>query len=322
MSCIRGLGVLLALLSSVVATAASAQLSEVTGFGSNPGGLKMFKYVPPGLPQGAGLVVMMHGCAQTPQDVDVESGWIQLADTYRFAMVFPQTTFTDPAGSIPCFRSYDANHNRRGVGEALSIKQMTDWMRRNHGVARDRIYAAGFSSGAIHTGVMMASYPDVFAAGAIISAHPYGCAASYNEYVLCNVLGEVKTAQEWGDLVRSAYPGYRGSYPRVSIWHGTSDLVIREYNSGELIKQWTNVNGMDQTADEYSVLNGYPHAVYRNAAGEPRVEHYRLTFHGHAIPVNTLGLYQPVCGSTGGLATQSSSICATYYIAKWFGLVR
>ena len=320
MSTWKKLKCLAVLAFGLVAGAAQAQLSEVTGFGSNPGGLKMFHYVPAGLPRGAGLVVMMHGCAQGPQDVDVETGWIQMADTYKFALVFPQTTFVDPAGSIPCFRSYDANHNRRGVGEALSVKQMTDWMLSRYPLARNRVFAAGFSSGAIETGVMMASYPDVFAAGAILSGHPYGCASTYDEFVSCNILGKTLTAQQWGNLVRAAYPGYRGSYPRVSIWHGPSDLVIRYSSANELIKQWTNVHGIDQTIDQADLVNLYPHYVYKTSGGASRVEFYSITDVGHAVPVSPYALSRPRCGSIGGFATQSSSICAVYYVSRWFGL--
>ncbi|MET0179656.1 MAG: hypothetical protein ABW194_04125, partial [Novosphingobium sp.] len=60
--------------------------------------------------------------------------------------------------------------------------------------------------------------------------------------------------------------------------------------------------------------------VYKTATGEPRVEHYQLPYAGHAIQVNTLGLYTPTCGSVGGVATQGSSICQVYYVARWFGL--
>jgi len=310
---------LLVLALGLVAGAAQAQITEVTGFGSNPGGLKMFRYVPAGLPRGAGLVVMIHGCAQGPQDIDDESGLIQMADTYKFAVVFPQTTFVDPAGSIPCYRTYDAAHNHRGVGEALSIKQMTDWMLSRYPLARSRVFVAGFSSGAIMSGVMMASYPDVFAAGAFLSGHPYGCATTYEEFVQCNILGKTRTAKEWGNLVRSAYPGYTGPYPRASIWNGPTDLVIRPSMSYELLKQWTDANGVDQTADNVDLVNIYPHGVYRNAAGAARVEQYSITDVGHAIPVSPYSLFTPRCG-TIGYSTQSSSICAVYYVSRWFGL--
>ena len=222
--------------------------------------------------------------------------------------------------SFPCFRSYEQAHNRRGVGEALSIKQMTDWMLSHYPLDAKRVFATGFSSGAIETSVMMASYPEVFAAGAIMSGHPYGCAASYTQFVLCNVLGGGKTPQQWGDLVRTAHPGYSGPYPRVSIWHGTLDTVIRSSNADELVEQWTNANGIDQTADEVSLVNGYRRSVYANAAAQPRVERYVLTNASHAIQVNITGPYLPKCGSIGGISTQPSLICSVFYAAKWFGI--
>ena len=319
----RSLAALTAWIGVVIAQPAAAQLSEVTGFGSNPGNLKMWTYLPAQLPASAPLVVMMHGCGQTPQDVDVESGWIQMADAYKFALLFPQTTFSESSIlSFPCFRSYDSAQNRRGVGEALSIKQMTDWMLSHYPLDAKRVFATGFSSGAIETSVMMASYPEVFAAGAIMSGHPYGCATSYTQFVLCNLLGSSKTPQQWGDLIRSAYPGYKGPYPRVSIWHGTLDTTIRESNAGELVKQWTNANGIDQTADEFSQVNGYPHYVYTTPGGQPRVEHYVMTNASHAIQINITGPYLPKCGSIGGVATQPSFICSVFYAAKWFGIAQ
>src|ERR1043166_7859473 len=198
-------------------------------------------------------------------------------------MGFPQTTYIDPEGSIPCFRTYDASQNHRGVGETLSVKQMTDWMRSHYPIDPARVFVAGFSSGAIMSQVMAASYADVFAAAAVLSGHPYGCATTYTEFVACNVFGKTRMARQWGDLVRAAYPGYRGPYPRVSLWHGPTDLVIRESMVNEEIKQWTDVHGIDQTIDAYDLVNFYPHTAYKNAAGKTLVEHYSITDVGHAI---------------------------------------
>ena len=58
----------------------------------------------------------------------------------------------------------------------------------------------------------------------------------------------IKTPQQWGDLVRSAYPGYTGARPRMQLWHGTADTTLRYPNFGEEIKQWTNVLGAEPDA--------------------------------------------------------------------------
>ena len=66
----------LLLLALGVCAPASAQ-TEVTGFGSNPGNLRMFKHVPAGVPANAPLVVALHGCAQSASSNVAEPGWRQ-----------------------------------------------------------------------------------------------------------------------------------------------------------------------------------------------------------------------------------------------------
>src|SRR5438045_2338589 len=73
----------------------SVSLVEVPNFGSNPGHLQMFKYLPGGIRSTTPLVVAMHGCAQTAQDFADHSGWPQIADRLRLRIVFPQQRITN-----------------------------------------------------------------------------------------------------------------------------------------------------------------------------------------------------------------------------------
>ena len=68
----------------------ATRLVEQRGFGSNPGALRMFSYVPPGLHKGAALVVVLHGCTQTAASYDTGAGWSMLAERYGFALLMPQ----------------------------------------------------------------------------------------------------------------------------------------------------------------------------------------------------------------------------------------
>ena len=63
---------------AVVGAAQAQSLTAVTGFGSNPGALTMYKYVPAGSPANAPLVVALHGCAQNASNYDAETGWVLL----------------------------------------------------------------------------------------------------------------------------------------------------------------------------------------------------------------------------------------------------
>lgn len=309
--CLRVLCLLLALVS----VPAFAQ-TEVTGFGSNPGNLRMFKYVPVGLPGGAPLVVAMHGCAQTASSYDAETGWQLLADRWRFALVLPQQQSGNNSSS--CFNWFETGDTARGQGEALSIKQMVDRMAVDHGIATSRVYATGLSAGGAMTAVMLATYPDVFAGGAILSGLPYRCATTQSAAFSCMNPGTDLTPAQWGDKVRAAYPGWNGPWPIVSIWHGDADYTVRPANLTESVDQWTNVHGIDQIADVSDTVAGYPHKVYKNVAGQPRVEAYTITGMGHGTPVDP-GTGETQCGTAGSYILDVN-ICSSYYIARFWGL--
>lgn len=289
--------------------------TEVTGFGTNPGNLRMFKYVPSGLPAGAPMVVALHGCAQTAANYDAETGWQLFADRYRFALLLPQQQSANNSSS--CFNWFEAGDTARGQGEALSIKQMVDRMVADHGVATSRIYVTGLSAGGAMTSVLLATYPDVFAGGAILSGLPYRCATSQSAAFSCMNPGSDLTPAQWGDKVRAAST-WTGPWPIVSIWHGDSDFTVRPMNLTESMEQWTNVHGIDQTADVSDTVAGYPHKVYKTAAGVARVETYTITGMGHGTPVDP-GTGESQCG-TAGAYILDVNICSSYYIARFFGL--
>ncbi len=289
--------------------------TEVTGFGTNPGNLRMFKYVPSGLPAGAPMVVALHGCAQTAANYDAETGWQLFADRYRFALLLPQQQSANNSSS--CFNWFEAGDTARGQGEALSIKQMVDRMVADHGVATSRIYVTGLSAGGAMTSVLLATYPDVFAGGAILSGLPYRCATTQSAAFSCMNPGSDLTPAQWGDKVRAATT-WTGPWPIVSIWHGDSDFTVRPMNLTESMEQWTNVHGIDQTADVSDTVAGYPHKVYKDGSGVARVETYTITGMGHGTPVDP-GTGESQCG-TAGAYILDVNICSSYYIARFFGL--
>ena len=303
-----------ALLALALSVPAFAQ-TEVTGFGSNPGNLRMFKYVPAGLPAGAPLVVALHGCAQSAASYDAETGWQLLADRWHFALLLPQQQSANNSSS--CFNWFETGDTARGQGEALSIKQMVDRMITDHASASGRVYATGLSAGGAMTAVLLATYPDVFAGGAVLSGLPYRCATSQTNAFSCMNPGTDLTPTQWGDKVRAA-SSWNGPWPIVSIWHGDADYTVRPLNQTELMQQWTDVHGIDQTADVSDTVAGYPHKVYKDSSGAPRVETWTITGMGHGTPVDP-GSGETQCG-TAGAYILDVNICSSYYIARFWGL--
>jgi poly(hydroxyalkanoate) depolymerase family esterase len=299
--------------------ATAAGLVEVSNFGSNPGNLRMFTYVPDSPPASMPLVVALHGCTQSAASYDDESGWVKMADTYQVALVLPQQQAANNIRS--CFNWFEPGDTGRGVGESLSVKQMVDNVKANHSIDPARVFVTGLSAGGFMTASLIAAYPDVFAGGGIVAGGPARCAGAVWEAFMCMNPGVNKTPQQWGDLARGVLPSWTGPWPRVSIWHGSSDFTVNVMNLTEAMEQWTNLHGTDQTPDVQDTVKGYPHKVYRNAAGAPVVETYVLTNQTHGQPLDP-GAGPDQCGSAGSTAMIDMNICAAYHLVSFFGLDR
>ncbi|MEU0153739.1 extracellular catalytic domain type 1 short-chain-length polyhydroxyalkanoate depolymerase [Micromonospora fulviviridis] len=278
----------LAALAAVTAPgpAAAAALTEVTNFGANPSNLRMYLYVPDTVAARPGLLVVNHYCTGSGPAMYSGTQFAALADRYGYLVVYPSVT-----RSSQCFDVSSPQALRRdGGSDPVGIKSMVDHVRQRYPVDPNRIFAIGVSSGAMMTNVLLGLYPDVFSAGAAFAGVPFGCFATTNgsEWNSECANGQVvKTPQQWGDLVRNAYPGYSGRRPRMQLWHGTNDETLRYPNFTEEIKQWTNVNGLSQTpAYTDSPQAGYTRTRYGGTGGTATVEAISMQGVSHNLPVD------------------------------------
>ncbi len=294
----------------------TAALTEVTGFGSNPGNLRMFEQVPAALPSGAPLVVAMHGCTQSAATYALQTEWDELADRFGFAVVFPEQRSANN-GAL-CFSWFQLADIARGQGEALSVAQMVGNMKSRHGSDPTRVFVTGMSAGGYMAEVMMATYPDLFAGGAVNSGGAYRCAASIIESSTCQLGNVSRTPQQWGDLVRNAFPGYSGPYPRLVAFHGSSDFTVAPPNLVQSVDQWSNVLGVDSAADVDEPFRTARHRIYRDGTGAAVIETYLIDGMGHAITVDPgTGVDQ---GGATGAFSEDHDIYSSYYAAVFWGL--
>ena len=297
-------------------TKAQTGWQAVSVFGTNPGNLNMYSYVPTGISGSAPLVVVMHGCTQNATTVATQSGWNTLADRHKFYVMYPEQKSAN--NSSTCFNWFLSGDQNRNQGEAGSIKQMVDYMKLHYNIDTTQIFATGLSAGACMTNVMLACYPDVFKAGAPMAGAPYKAGSSALYGYTTTV-----TPQAWGDSVKTGYPTYTGTYPKVAVFQGSSDPVVNPQNEVEIMKQWTNIHGTDQTADAtLTSFNGNPYVTkntYNDNSGNEVVETYTLTGMGHAIALDTGNCYQQ-CGKTGTYALEVY-FSSTFWAANFFNIL-
>ncbi len=313
----------------------AASLQQIGDFGPNPGQLDMHVYVPDG-PAPDTMVVALHGCSQEAADFDDETGLTALADTHEFIVLLPEQRPTNHDKS--CFRWFSAAHNQPQQGESGSIRNMIRHAVDTFGVDPARIYGLGLSAGGSMTAVLLANYPDVFQAGAIVAGTPYDCnrptrwtwalwwghkmwgddiAASY----ACGLFWyspTLRSAEAWGDFVRAAPGTTPTRWPTLSLWQGDADDKVDPANQQELVKQWTDVHGIDQTPDDTDVQNNITHHVYRDANGAPLLETYTIADFNHAIAIDP-GPGPAQCGTPADFI-EDADICSARKILEFWGV--
>ncbi|UYQ60472.1 alpha/beta hydrolase family esterase [Streptomyces peucetius] len=305
------------LLSPVPAAHAAVSLERVGDFGADPGNLDMYVYRSASLTPDPAVVVALHGCTQSAQVYADNSGLTTFADRHGFLLVLAGTTSANNINS--CFNWFQATDNRRGQGEAASIRQMAAYAEAAYGADPARTFVTGLSAGGAMTSVMLATYPDVFEAGAVVAGLPYDCTRDTGPFVCMNP-GTDRTPQVWAQRVRDAYPAYTGPWPRVAVWHGDDDSTVSPVNARELRDQWTAVHALGQAPDRTSVIgpNGTRREQYLDASGRVAVEVDRVPSTGHGTPVDP-GSGPEQCGRTG-TAHFIDSICSSLWITDFFGL--
>lgn len=293
----------------------------MASFGTNPGNLNMYEYIPSGISGPAPLVVALHGCTQNAITYATETGWNTMADRHKFYVIYPEQNSAN--NSSNCFNWFQTGDQDRNQGEAYSVKQMVDHLKSNFSIDTTRIFVTGLSAGGAMTSVMMACYPDVFAKGAVMAGTPYKSATNSSQAF--NVMSGfvTNTPANWAALVTNEYPGYTGTYPALAVFHGSSDNVVSIVNENELMKQWSQVRGADQTADiTMSSFNGNAFVtknIYNDNNGIPAVETYTISGMAHGITLDTGACYQQ-CGKTGSYAYEVL-LSSTFFAAYFFDIV-
>jgi poly(hydroxyalkanoate) depolymerase family esterase len=288
----------------------SHHLQTLTNFGANPGALKAKFCLPTDLPKGAPLVVVLHGCTQTAAAYDHHSGWSQLAAETGFALLFPEQQQANNPNL--CFNWFQPGDAKRGSGEALSIRQMIETVVITHGLDRKRVFITGLSAGGAMAAAMLATYPDVFAGGAIIAGLPHGSATTIPE-AFDRMRGHGGPSEQDLQLALRGASDHRGPWPRISIWHGAADYTVSPSNAEAIAGQWRGVHRLEKAPTHLDAAGQHSRQVWRDGAGEAMIEVNMIAGMGHGTPVGDgLGAPGPYMIEVG--------ISSTREIAQFWGI--
>jgi len=280
----------IAALSATAGAATSQKVEQsVWSVSGLPSYVNMYVYVPDKPAAKPPILVASHHCQGTAASTynETKSTFVSLADKNGFIIIFPEATGHNcwDVGSAKSLK-----HD--GGGDTHAIAQMVRYTLTKYNADASRVYAFGGSSGAMMTQALLGVYPDLFSAGVAVSGVACGCwAVDYSGDTATNgqwsgpcAGGQVsKTAQQWGDLVRSMFTSYTGHRPRVQLWHGTADTTINYKNLAESVKEWTNVLALSEAPTTSDTKFGGTHQLWKNKCGYGVLETVAVDGAGHDV---------------------------------------
>ncbi|MBL4919294.1 alpha/beta hydrolase family esterase [Szabonella alba] len=285
-------------------------------FGTDPGSLSAEVYIPENFPKNGPLVVVLHGSTQSAESYDTGSGWSALAEEFGVALLFPgQKKANNAIGSFNWFKRSDSH---RGGGEPLSIRQMITQVVDDHAIDPSQVFITGMSSGGAMTSVMLATYPEVFAGGAIIAGLPYRSANTLMQAMFrMNGYGG-PSDRRLNALVRGA-SHFTGPWPTISVWHGDSDTTVDKSNASGIVRQWQKIHKVEGPPTRVEMVDGFPREVWCDPDGREVIEYYIIEEMGHGTPISAEG--DEGLGEEGKYMLEVG-ISSTRHIADFWGLTR
>jgi len=287
-------------------------LMRAVVIGENPAGLGMLASVPDTVAMRPPLVVLLHGCHQNAESFAQDSGWVDRVRRARAVLLVPvQLGTNNPARCFNWFRVTDPSS---GGAELLSLREMIGTACTKYKCDQRQIYVVGLSAGGAMAAALMAAYPDIVSAGAVVAGLPVGCAGSMRE-----ALGRMANAEPqvddviWAERARALAPrGYTGLWPRLSVWHGEGDQAVDPTNASILVRQWRALHALNEVPTHDVALGDRARQQTWCVKSRATVERWRLAGLDHGYPVGARRY--------GGKWILPSDVDATDRIAEFFGL--
>jgi poly(hydroxyalkanoate) depolymerase family esterase len=215
----------------------------------------------------APLLVMLHGCSQTPDDFAAGTGMNAVAEAAGCLVAYPEQLAS--ANSARCWNWFNRSEQARDQGEPGLIAAITRAVAARHGVDTRRIYVAGLSAGGAAAAVLGATYPDLFAAIGVHTGLACGAARDAS--------GAFAAMRDGADGPRLAV-----AVPAI-VFHGDRDTTVNPRNGAAVAAQFAPP-GLTRSVSAGQVPGGraWERTVLADAAGRCVLEHWTVRGLGHA----------------------------------------
>jgi poly(hydroxyalkanoate) depolymerase family esterase len=247
---------------------------------SNPAGSRAYKlYIPSHYHgQALPLVVMLHGCTQSPDDFAAGTRMNLIAEEQTCLVVYPAQP--REANAAKCWNWFRPSDQRRGQGEPSLIAGITRQVMRDYSVDPQRVYIGGLSAGAAATAVMGATYPDLYAAIGVHSGLACGAANDLPSAFVVMRNGELPGSSRSGDT--SEAPGHGSAVPTI-VFHGDRDNTVHPRNGDHVIAR-KRATDLQKTVHRGRVPGGhsYTRTIHTDTSGRAIFEHWEIHGAGHA----------------------------------------
>jgi poly(hydroxyalkanoate) depolymerase family esterase len=247
----------------------------IEGTYSNPAGSRAYRLFIPSRYQGQPLplVVMLHGCTQSPDDFAAGTRMNFIAEEQTCFVVYPAQR--SEANRSKCWNWFRTADQQRGGGEPSLIAGITRQIMRDYSVDPKRVYVGGLSAGAAAASIMGATYNDLYAAVGIHSGLACGAAS--------DMPSAFAAMRQGGEPGRRVISGGGPPVPTI-VFHGDRDMTVHPSNGDQILEQSVRTTSTQKQVHRGQIAGGhaYTRTIHTGASGRGIVEHWNIHGAGHA----------------------------------------